>query len=122
MGITTPIIHNAMQNANIEPFTKNNHDKEQAYIRAKKRVKALKGFYWHAFWYILVNIFLIAMIAINSSSAQFWQFGTFSTAFFWGIGIVFHAIGVFGKNPIFSKAWEEKKIKQYMEKDKKQWK
>jgi len=34
---------------------------------------------------------------------------------FWGIGIIWHAIGVFGK---LGKNWEEKKIKELMEKDK----
>ncbi|MEP3836287.1 MAG: 2TM domain-containing protein [Algibacter sp.] len=109
-----------MQKSNIEPYTIDNYDKEQAYLRAKKRVKVLKGFYWHAFWYTLVNIFLITVVAINSNSTEFWQFSTFSTAFFWGIGIVFHAMGVFGKNLLFSKSWEEKKINQYMENENKQ--
>jgi len=41
-----------------------------------------------------------------------------STAFFWGIGLAFHAYGVFGKHLLFSKDWEERKIKEFMEKDK----
>ncbi|MCK5638887.1 MAG: 2TM domain-containing protein, partial [Flavobacteriaceae bacterium] len=42
----------------------------------------------------------------------------FTTAFFWGIGLMFHAYGVFGKNLLFSKDWEERKIKEIIEKDK----
>jgi len=96
-------------------YNTENYTKEDAYFRAQKRLKDLKGFYWHAFWYVIVNLFLIAMIAINSD--DFWHFGTFSTAFFWGIGLGFHAIGVFGKNLVFSKKWEERKIKEYIEKE-----
>jgi len=101
----------------------NNPDKpferEDAYLRAERRVKQLKGFYGHLFWYLAVNVFIIVMVVVNGG--ELWQFGTFSTAFFWGIGIAFHALGVFGKNLIFSKSWEERKIQEYMDKDKKTW-
>ena len=49
---------------------------------------------------------------------SFFEWGHFSTAFFWGIGLLAHWSGVFGKNLIFSKSWEERKIKEYMDKDK----
>ena len=90
--------------------------KEDAYLRAQKRLKELKGFYGHAFWYVVVNLFIIIMIAFNSRG-HIWNFGTFSTAFFWGIGLAFHALGVFGKNLFFSKSWEDKKIREYLEKE-----
>lgn len=96
-----------------------NFKKEDAYIRAEKRLKELKGFYWHAFWYVAVNVFLIGMIAVNGG--DIFHYGTFSTAFFWGIGLGFHALSVFGKNLMFSKNWEERKIKDFMDKDKKTW-
>ena len=35
----------------------------------------------------------------------------------WGIGIVIHALTTFPVG-IFGKEWEERKIKEYMEKDK----
>jgi len=95
-------------------------NKEDAYIRAKKRVDAIKGFYWHLASYIAVNIFLIVVIAINSDG-NIWNFGTFSTAFFWGIGLGFHALGVFGKDFILGKDWENRQIKKYMDKDKRRW-
>lgn len=90
--------------------------KEDAYLRAQKRLKELKGFYGHAFWYVVVNLFIIIMIAFNSRG-DIWHFGTFSTAFFWGIGLAFHALSVFGKNFFFSKSWEDKKIREYLEKE-----
>jgi hypothetical protein len=34
----------------------------------------------------------------------------------WGIGMVFHAYGVFGKNILFGADWE-RKIKELMDKD-----
>jgi 2TM domain-containing protein len=99
-----------------------NFNKEEAYLRAKKKLDKLKGFYWHLASYIVVNVFLIIMIAINLDyDESIWQFGTFATAIFWGIGLAFHAMGVFGPDLLFGKGWEERKINEYMDKDKQHW-
>ena len=109
---------------NIEPFENSNTqsawEKEEAYLRAKKRVKAIVGFYWHLASYVIVNVFLI--ILITSSGVKFFSFGTFSTAFFWGIGLAFHFVGVFGPRFFLGSNWEERKIKELMDKDNKNWK
>ena len=97
-----------------------NYKKEDAYLRAQKKLKEIKGFYWHAFWYVVVNIFIIIMI-VSNSNGDIWHLGTFSTPLFWGIGLGFHALSVFGKNFFFSKSWEERKIQEYMDKNKNQW-
>ncbi|WP_111308400.1 2TM domain-containing protein [Confluentibacter sediminis] len=96
-----------------------NFNKQDAYYRAEKRLKQIKGFYAHLLWYLIINIILIGIIATNGGDLL--EFKTYSTAFYWGIGMVFHAIGVFGKNPIFSKKWEERKIQEYMDKEHKTW-
>ncbi|WP_040278150.1 2TM domain-containing protein [Psychroserpens damuponensis] len=108
---------------NIEPYGNRNSqkawEKEEAYLRAQKKVKAIMGFYWHLASYVIVNIFLI--ILITSNGVKFFSFGTFSTAFFWGIGIFFHFLGVFGSDFFLGKQWEQKKIKEIMDKDTKYW-
>ncbi|HEU4495964.1 MAG TPA: 2TM domain-containing protein [Flavobacterium sp.] len=92
---------------------------KQRFERARKRVKAISGFYRHFIVYILVNAFLIALKYFNLEPGEkFLKFSTFSTAFFWGIGIAFHALGVFGTALFFGSGWEEKKIRQLMEKEK----
>ncbi|MEP1489340.1 MAG: 2TM domain-containing protein [Algibacter sp.] len=95
---------------------KSKYHNESAYIRAQKRLKEIKGFYWHAFWYVVVNVFIVVMI-ISNSDGNIWHFGTFSTPLFWGIGLAFHATMLFGRNLFFSKSWENKKIQEFMEKD-----
>ena len=97
---------------------------EERYIKAQKRVKEIKGFYWHLFWYVAVNIFITFGSAISHifhggdlMDINF-QYGNFSVWFFWGIGLFFHWFGVFGKHLTFSKGWEERKIKEFMDKDK----
>lgn len=92
----------------------NKYKKEDAYIRAQKRIKELKGFYAHALWYVIINIFIFIMIGVNSGW-NVWHFGVLATPLFWGIGLGFHAIGVFGRSALFSKSWEERKIKEFMD-------
>lgn len=99
-----------------------NFEEQEAYQRARCRVKKIRGFYSHFASYIIVNIFLIVIIAVNTGDGEhFWSFGTFSTAFFWGIGLAFHAFGVFGKEILFSKSWEERKMKEFMHSEKQKW-
>ena len=102
----------------------NNYNEEKRYLRAKKKVKDIQGFYWHLFWYLAVNLFLTFggtisnLFAGESFVLDDWHFGTFSVWFFWGIGLAAHWLRVFGKNILFSQEWEVRKVKEYMDKDK----
>lgn len=92
---------------------------EKRYLRAEKRLNEIKGFYWHLFWYLVVNVFILVMIYMNiDAQERFFTLGHFSTSLFWGIGLFFHWLGVYGRYLFFSKEWEERKIKEFMEKDK----
>ncbi len=92
-------------------------------IRAKKRIEQLKAFYIHLAVFIIVNIIVIAgAVSGNMNNGQsfgeaFFNFNTFSTFIFWGIGVLFHGFKVFSYNPFFSKAWEERQIQKYMDSD-----
>ena len=88
---------------------------EASFKRAQKKVKAIKGFYTHLTVYIFVNAFIIISLYLNlDKGEQFWIFSTFSTAFFWGIGLFFHALNVFKKTVFFGSKWEERKIQEFM--------
>ena len=85
----------------------------QSYIKAKKRVEEIKGFYIH----LLVMVFvlpLIVYINLQFTPGYHW--------FWWAvignlIGLFFHWFGVFGFRKIgFSKEWEERKIREFMNK------
>lgn len=111
-----------MKRIDQDNFSEQRFREEDAYLRAKKKLEKLVGFYWHLAVYIVVNMFIIIMVVVNTDPGEsIWQFGTFATAFFWGIGLLFHFLGVFGPGFLFGKNWEERKIKEFMEKDKQNW-
>ncbi|MGB1042569.1 MAG: 2TM domain-containing protein [Tenacibaculum sp.] len=101
-----------------------NYAQEHKYLLAKKRVEKIKGFYVHLAVYIGVNIFISCVIIFglindgDSFNDAISNFGAYATWLFWGIGLFFHWIGVFGTNIFFGKNWEERKIKEYMDNDK----
>ncbi|WP_027376823.1 2TM domain-containing protein [Kaistella palustris] len=85
------------------------------YLEAKKRVKRLKGFYIHALVYALVNLLIIAQGVQTGSSL--YSINTYWTAIFWGVGLLGHAASVFLPNMVMGKDWEEKKIRELMDKN-----
>jgi len=94
------------------------------YLQAKKRVDKIKGFYIHFGVYLAVNIMLSSIIIYgltyddgDSFGEAFSNFGVYSTWTFWGIGVFFHWLGVFGFTSLFGKNWEEKKLKEIMDKE-----
>ena len=98
-----------------------NIDKENKYFRAKERVGTIKKFYTSLMSYF---VFIGFLAALNYWTNQ-WRYPWFLwAAFGWGIGLVFHAVKVFGLNPFFGKNWEERKIKEYMQEEerKDRWK
>lgn len=98
-----------------------NFEKENKYFRAKERVGAIKKFYMSLISYF---VFIGFLAALNYWIDQ-WRYPWFLwAAFGWGVGLVFHAVKVFGLNPFFGKNWEERKIKEYMQEEerKNKWK
>ena len=100
-----------------------NNENNIKYLNAKKRVKQVKGFYIHALVFVLVNAFIIMMKVINgqhvAGEPQI-KISQFLTIIIWGVGLVAHGLSVFLPNFILGKNWEEKKIRELMDKDKKQ--
>jgi hypothetical protein len=97
-------------------------NQDSQYDIAYKKVKRIKGFYVHALVYVLVNAFIIISSfnrnLFNHEGFLNWE--TFSTALFWGIGLMAHGLSVFGKNILFGTNWEQKKIQEFMDKEKSQ--
>lgn len=86
---------------------------DQNYIKAKERVKELKKFYSSLTIFIIVNLFLILCNYMTNGLSYPWFLWV---TVWWGIAIAIHGLKVFGFNLILSKDWEERKIKEIMEK------
>lgn len=100
-----------------------NYIEKDRYERAAKRVKSIRGFYSHALVYVVINIMIVVINIQNLDSGEsYFQWRNFTTLFFWGIGLLAHGLSIFTPNFILGKGWEERKIKEIMEKDKKSWK
>ncbi|OIV43737.1 histidine kinase [Flavobacterium johnsoniae] len=92
------------------------NDEAKAYYRAKKRVEELKGFYGNVISYCCV---IPCLVFINLQFSPGFQWFWFS-ALGWGFGVAMHAFKVFG----YSSDWEERKIREILEKENNQktWK
>lgn len=104
---------------------KRDYKEEQKYVLAKQRMEKIKGFYHHLTSYVLINIFISCVIIFglmkdngNNFSDAMSNFGVYSVWVFWGIGLFFHWVGVFGQNLFFSKSWEDRKVQEYMKNNK----
>lgn len=88
------------------------------YLRAVERVGEIKAFYTSLIAYCIVIPFLV-FIYFNYSprSIQWFWF----PALGWGIGLLFQGFKAFNYNPILGSDWEERKIKEYMDEDNKQY-
>ena len=86
---------------------------EKKYKLAKKQVEKLKGFYIHLAIYI---IFIPVLIYLNIISRAGFPWALFPILG-WGFGIMGHASETFNYNPFFGRNWEERKIRELMNKD-----
>lgn len=79
------------------------------YKMAKKRVKKVKGFFGHLTTWLIFSAFFI-FLNIATGGGSFWAIWPIMG---WGLGVAFHAIGVFGM-PGLGKDWEEKMLEREM--------
>jgi hypothetical protein len=92
------------------------YSENKAYYNAKKRVAELKGFYGNLISYCCI---IPLLVIINLTFSPHFHWFWFSAAG-WGFGVIMHAFKVFG----YSANWEERKIKEILQKEttKQNWK
>jgi hypothetical protein len=100
-------------------YTQPENEEMSAYDMAYKKVKRIKGFYTHLSVYLLINMVIVGLnISELKPGESYFQWQNFATLFFWGIGLLAHGLSVFMPYFVFGKNWEERKIKELMEKEK----
>ena len=91
----------------------------ERYIRARKKVEAIKEFYGSLVSYIIFIPFMYFIWHEFTPHTIHWYW---FPALGWGIGLIFQGIKVFG-SPFFSSDWEKRKLQEFMQEDEKElWK
>ncbi|MFX0556679.1 2TM domain-containing protein [Maribacter sp. CXY002] len=85
---------------------------DKRYQKAKEKVENIKGFYGNLIAYCIV-IPCLAVLNYNTTSFPWIIFPVVG----WGFGLLTHGLEAFGYHPLWGKRWEEKKLRQLMEKD-----
>lgn len=90
-----------------------NTSEEKQYLLARKRVQKKKRFYNHLKSYVIVNIALGVMATMSGD--PFFEF--LPVPLFWGMGLAFHYIKVFGipGTKILTPEWEDEEIEKEMD-------
>ena len=87
---------------------------DKRYEKAREKVEAVKSFYGNLGAYMVVIPFLAWL---NWQTTRF----SFPWVIFpmmgWGFGLLMHGMEAYGYNPLWGKRWEERKIKELMEKE-----
>ena len=83
------------------------------YQRAKKRVEDIKGFVGHLVTYLVINAGLFT-INLLTDRGDWWFYWPLVG---WGVVVVIHAAMLFGVEGRFGRRWEERKIRELMERD-----
>jgi hypothetical protein len=92
---------------------------DDTYVRARKHVEELKGFYYNVISYCLVIPFLIFINYKFSWGFQWFWFPMLG----WGLGLTIHAFKVYVNDGALGRRWEERKLNEFMrEEDDNRWK
>lgn len=89
-------------------------ENETRYYKAQKKVQEIKGFYGNLFSYVVI-ITGLAILNFITSPGHLWFL---YPALGWGLGVAAHGMSVFNYMPFLGSGWEDRKIKEYMEREK----
>jgi hypothetical protein len=90
------------------------NEKDSSYYKAQKKVEEIKGFYGNLFSYVII-ITGLTIVNLATSPEYLWFL---YPALGWGLGVAIHAMSVFNYMPFLGSGWEERKVKELLEKEK----
>ncbi len=93
--------------------TQDTYISDKRYENAKDQVHKLKGFYAHLAIYL---IFVPIFIWLNFQSNTGFPWALFPILG-WGFGVAGHAAETYNWNPFFGKDWEDRKIREMLDKE-----
>ena len=85
---------------------------EKYYLLAKKRVQRKKRFFNHLKSFVIVNVVMSIVLALDGNPFDFMP-----ATLFWGMGLAFHYVKVFGipGTNILTPEWEDQEIEKEMD-------
>ena len=89
------------------------HNEERLYRKAKKKAQNIRSFYINLGMYCVIIPMLIVINLKYTPDFHWFWFSMLG----WGIGLSFHAMEAYDINPMFGKDWEERKIRELIEKE-----
>jgi hypothetical protein len=113
--VRLPILTKQLNYINEQPKKDEKMNDYERLERAKAKVKEQKEFYGNLTAYCIIIPFLLFVNWFTTGLSLPWFL---FAALGWGIGLLFHYIEAFDRNPFFSKDWEDRKIKQFMDENK----
>lgn len=91
-------------------------EEEKLYKEARKRVRRKKSYYSAIISYFAVCTFLTFLNWYTQRDEETIHWWVIWVWFGWGIGMFFYTISFFKSGVIFGQDWEDRKIKEEMEK------
>jgi hypothetical protein len=88
---------------------------DERHQHARRKVRQMRGFYIHALVWAAVNVGLF-FINIMTWPGYLWCLWP---AFAWGLALAIHGLAVFGLAGFLGPDWEDRKIKEILERDEK---
>ncbi|HEX9979280.1 MAG TPA: histidine kinase [Flavobacterium sp.] len=98
----------------IETMETYTNSEEANYYKMQRKVEDIKGFYSNLYSYILINIGLAVLNLATYPQFLWFLFPVIG----WGIGVIVHWMSVFNYIPFLGRDWEERKIREIIERDK----
>jgi hypothetical protein len=78
---------------------------------ARRHARAVRGFYVHALIFAVVNAGIVAVNLLSTPGRPWFGWGMAG----WGIGLLAHGLSVFAFNGLLGRDWEERKIREYLD-------
>jgi hypothetical protein len=91
-------------------------EKDSSYYKAQKKVEDIKSFYSNVFSYVVIIGGLLILNLVTNPD-HFW---VIYPALGWGAGVFIHGMSVFNFIPFLGSGWEERKVKELMDRRKEQ--
>lgn len=85
--------------------------KHPRYDEARRHARDLRSFHTHLLVYLAVNAGLIILNLLGTPTRLWWGWVTLG----WGVGLLAHAVSVFALGGWLGPKWEERKIREYLD-------